>query len=103
MTRCKACGKEFRKGVLAFLLTPGGFKGARVCQSCASGGVLLVAPKLGPVIRKKEVRGDAVERVIRQLRALSTGANLCGSDDFHEGRRHAFEGAIEVIKRECGS
>ena len=40
MTRCKGCGKEYRKGVLAFLLSPEGLKGARVCQTCASGGVL---------------------------------------------------------------
>lgn len=49
MTTCKACGNEFRKGVMAFLLTPGGMKGARMCQSCAAGGVLLVAPKLAPL------------------------------------------------------
>jgi|SRR5579864_7328652 len=102
MTRCKACGSDYRKGVLAFLLTPGGLKGARVCQSCASGGVLLVVPKLGPVVRKKEVRSDGVERAIRMLRTYAKAAEADGSSRM-SGRAEGFEGAIEVLKRECGS
>jgi hypothetical protein len=120
MTRCKACGSDYRKGVLAFLLTPGGLKGARVCQSCASGGVLLVAPKLGPVVRKKEVRSDGVERALRQLRTLAGAAQAVSKKTFppstplreiddrlnverFSGRAEGFESAIEVLRRECGS
>jgi hypothetical protein len=115
MTRCKACGSDYRKGVLAFLLSPGGLRGARVCQSCASGGVLLVAPKLGPVVQKKAVRSDGVERAIRMLRTYAAAsrdaakANLHSESvadermrQAHAGRAEGFEGAIEVLKRECG-
>jgi len=107
MTRCKACGSDYRKGVLAFLLSPGGLKGARVCQSCASGGVLLVAPKLAPVVQKKTVRSDGVERAIRMLRTYAKAAETMGGEDsdgiYQRGRAVGFEGAIEVLKRECGS
>jgi hypothetical protein len=103
MTRCKACSREFRKGALAFLLTPKGLTGARVCQSCASGGVLLVAPKLAPVVREKVVRSDGVERALRQLRTLASASRANGAGfTFDNGRAEGFEGAIEVLKRECG-
>jgi hypothetical protein len=117
MTRCKACGSDYRKGVLAFLLSPGGLKGARVCQSCASGGVLLVAPKLGPVVKQKTVRSDGVERALRQMRTYAAASRALAKsyasrvDRGKSGaeytdaisRAEGFEGAIEVLKRECGS
>ncbi len=104
MTRCKACGNEFRKGVLAFLLAPSGLRGARVCQTCAAGGVLIVAPKLGPLVQKKEVRSDGVERAVRQLRTMTRASTLGmnADSDFQRGRAEGLEGAIEVLKRECG-
>lgn len=43
MKRCKLCGNQFRKGVLAFHKDGSRLKGGIVCQSCANGGVLLVA------------------------------------------------------------
>jgi hypothetical protein len=46
MSACKGCDAEFRKGTLAFLLTPEGLKGSRVCAACVKRGVLLV-PVLG--------------------------------------------------------
>lgn len=101
MTRCKGCGKEYRKGVLAFLLSSEGLKGARVCQACASGGVLLVAPKLAPVVKQAVARPEGLDRAIRMLR---TYAKV--SDQYPEahakGRAEGFEGAIEIIRRECG-
>jgi hypothetical protein len=110
MTRCKACGSDYRKGTLVFLLTPGGLKGARVCQSCASGGVLLVAPKIGPMIQKKTVRSDGVERALRMLntyaKVAKSGSNAAGTNipvrDVMLGRAEGIETAIEVLKRECG-
>lgn len=74
MNRCKGCGREFRKGTIAFLLTDKGLRGARICQDCASGGVLIVAPKLGPVVQKKVVRSDAVKEVMRMLRSYAAAA-----------------------------
>jgi hypothetical protein len=110
MTRCKACGSEFRRGVMAFILTTKfGLVGARVCQSCASGGVLLVAPKLAPVVKQKTVRSDGVERALRMLRTFASVSRMSARDEqgdtvkaSHHGRAEAFEGAIETIKRECG-
>lgn len=109
MTRCKGCGKEFRKGVLAFLLTPKGLTGARVCQACASGGVLLVAPRVAPVVQNKTVRSDGVKRALRMLRTYANvsrhhaGMNGgIGRDAHAAGRAEGFEGAIELLKRECG-
>jgi hypothetical protein len=105
VTRCKGCGKEYRKGVLAFLLGPEGLKGARVCQACASGGVLLVAPKLAPVVRQAVTRPEGLERAIRMLRTYAKAADSQGKaelEDFLRGKAEGFEDAIECIKRECG-
>jgi hypothetical protein len=110
MTRCKACGAEFRKGVLAFLLTGKGLEGARVCQSCARGGVLLVAPKLAPIVKQKTVRSDGVERALRMLRTYASVAKASakenelsdGNRKLLSGRAEGIETAIETIKRECG-
>jgi hypothetical protein len=111
MTRCKGCGKEFRKGTIACLLVPGeGFRGARICQECASDGVLLVAPKLAPVVAQKVVRSDGVERVLRMLNtyakmsrsSANAEAENIAVSSHHRGRAEGFEGAIEAIKRECG-
>ena len=101
MTRCKGCGKEYRKGVLAFLLSSEGLKGARVCQSCASGGVLLVAPKLAPVVKQSVARPEGLERAIRMLRTYGKAASTTPGE-LSKGRSEGFEGAIECIKRECG-
>ncbi len=103
MTRCKGCGKEYRKGVLAFLLSPEGLKGARVCQTCASGGVLLVAPKLAPVVKHAAARPEGLERVMMMLRAFAKGARGAAKrDPRFQDRAEGYEGAIECIKRECG-
>ena len=98
MTPCKACGARVRKTTIAMLLTPDGLKGACVCRDCAKGGVLLVAPKLGPVIKQKVVKSDGVERAIRRINMLARAASATGFDLKVE----AFESAIEVLKRECG-
>jgi hypothetical protein len=123
MSRCKACGHEYRKGALAFLLTAQGLKGARVCQACASGGALLVAPKVAPVMKRAVDRGDVIERALRHLRTLEGAARATyrqhaaysqdeGKSELErqqhtelammaDGRAQGFEGAIEAIKREC--
>jgi hypothetical protein len=108
MTKCKGCGNEFRRGSLAFLLTVDGIKGARLCQTCVAGGVTIVAPKLGPVVR--QVVGNNKERVDKVLRMLRTSAAAARSTVAAEGgnevsvcaqgRAEGFEGAIELIKRE---
>jgi hypothetical protein len=110
MKRCKGCGAEFRKGAVAFLLTGGKLRGARVCQGCARDGVFICAPKLAPVVRKPVDRGDGVERALRALRvyaeAASASQKVTGGVGIwaalQQGRAEAYESAIEVIKRECG-
>jgi hypothetical protein len=49
MTTRKGCDAEFRKGTLAFLLTPDGLKESRVCAACVKRGVLLVPGLVPPV------------------------------------------------------
>jgi hypothetical protein len=98
MTKCKGCQKQVRKTTIAMLLTPGGLKGACVCRDCAKGGVLLVAPKLGPIVKQKVIKSDGVKRAIRRIRMLASAASATGFDLKVE----AFESAIEVLKHECG-
>lgn len=98
MKRCNGCGKDHRIGVMVFLLIDGSLKGARVCQSCASGGVLLVAPKLAPVVKQAAPRPEGLDRAIRMLRTYAKAAEANGA----QARASGFEGAIECIRRECG-
>lgn len=103
MSMCKGCGREYRKGTIAFLLTREGLKGARVCQVCAAGGAVIVAPTLAPVVKEKVVRSDGVERVLRTLRTYAAAARSGPtSEGFGHARAEGLESAIEVIKRECG-
>jgi hypothetical protein len=102
MTKCKGCQKQVRKTTIAMLLTPNGLKGACVCRDCAKGGVLLVAPKLGPIVKQKVVRSEGVERALRRLRTFASAARTDGDVSFFDGRKSGLESAIEVLKRECG-
>ena len=43
MKTCKVCGHEYRIGRIAFIMGKRGLKSARVCQTCADKGVVLVA------------------------------------------------------------
>jgi hypothetical protein len=109
MTTCKACGNEFRKGVLVTLLTPKGIRGARVCQSCANGGMIIVAQKVAPVIEQKVVRAPEPDRIVRMLKTYASAALAAaskeqpetgGEHEFFKGRAEGIETAIEVIKKE---
>jgi hypothetical protein len=111
VSRCKGCGAEYRKGSIAFLLSAGGgMKGARVCQACVTGGVLLVAAKVAPAVVSKVVRTDGLVRVLRMLNAYAkaarSGIGAMGQEGIGnallQGRAEGFEGAVEVIRRECG-
>jgi hypothetical protein len=98
VSRCKACGSEYRKGVRVSLLTPQGLAGALVCQSCASKGVVIVAPTLAPVVKNAVARTDGVERVQNAADTHKGGGTEAA---FYTGRAEGYEGAIEAIKREC--
>jgi hypothetical protein len=102
---CKACGEKKRVLTRAVVFhvdgTPPG--GGLVCQTCARvRGILVVASKVPPVT-KGDARPEGLARAIRQLHTLAKLATA-GSEpaDGHAvGRAEGFEGAIEVLKREC--
>jgi hypothetical protein len=100
--KCRSCGRAARKTVIAFVLTPDGLKGGRVCGECAKDGWLLVAPKLAPVVKHKVVRWEGVENALRTLRRYAAAARTTSDVSFFDGRKSGFESAIEVLKRECG-
>lgn len=119
--RCKACGKDFRKGVLVSLLEPGGLQRVRVCQGCAGAGVVIVAPKIAPVVKQEHAAPDGVDRALRTLRTFAAAARASAKvkppaalkssedaglarEDIAQmlGRAEGLESAIEAIKRECG-
>ncbi len=108
MTTCKGCDAEFRKGTLAFLLTPEGLKGSRVCAACVKRGVLLVPVLVPPVKVEKVNRPVDVDKVLRSLKTFAIMANAhasaSGGDQgaFAAGRAEGFESAIATIKRELG-
>jgi hypothetical protein len=116
VTRCKGCGREFRKGKLVFLILPsGGLKGARVCQPCADGGATLVAAKHAPIVHARSAAPEKrvlFASVVKQLQGMAkalaqTKQPSTGSleDDqeietFILGKQEGLEAAIEVIKKE---
>jgi hypothetical protein len=100
VTRCKGCGKDARTTSLAFLIMKGRLHGAKVCRSCAAGGVLLVAPLVGPVIQEKVVRSDGVARALRSLHTFAS-ARRPMIDDHSRGMVEGYESAIQTIRREC--
>lgn len=100
MGTCKACGKPARKMIIAYVLTGvrGGITGARVCQACAAGGVLLVAPKLAPVVKSDKT--GVTERFAKARRELQTLARMSLRGPAPQAAKaEAYEGAIELLKR----
>jgi hypothetical protein len=103
MTPCKACGRLVRKSVLAHLLTAGGLRGARVCQACAVGGVLIVACRVAPVVdtakAERRDQGAVLEPFVRnidsKIRAMQAAR---ASDDFTQGRLEAYEGIAAMLR-----
>jgi hypothetical protein len=112
LSTCKACGHTYRKGTLVTLLVPGqGVTGARVCQDCAAGGMLVVAPKVAPKVEQKVARPEGYEKALRQLQVLARAARGTASQYASEeasdyshfnGKAEGIESAIEVLKREMG-
>jgi hypothetical protein len=114
--KCKACGAAFRKGTTVTLLTPStrSAERARVCSACASGGLVVVAPRIAPVVREARSRSDlddALDGVLRQLRMYSNMARATAdklidageSEDpdvpFFQGRDDGLCSAIELLRK----
>ncbi|MFI4978314.1 MAG: hypothetical protein ACHQC8_06560 [Solirubrobacterales bacterium] len=112
MSACPACGKSYRKGRLAVLLTHENAGTAtesrRVCLPCAKGGITLVGLRLAPVVKQAAARPEGYARALRLLQAYARAARAAAADvgpevgEFASGRAEAYEGAIEVLKREIG-
>jgi hypothetical protein len=111
MRTCGACGREVRKTTFAMVLDPaeGSARVRRVCQACAGGGISVVAKARTTTRPFKPEAGkvaEVLDKAIRQLRVLAKGAEAASMEandhasvTFHDGRRAAFEGAVEVLKR----
>jgi hypothetical protein len=54
MNNCPACGAEYRKGSLVWLLTKEGLKRKRVCGPCVRLGATVVAPVLLPAVKERQ-------------------------------------------------
>jgi hypothetical protein len=95
MSKCGACGNEYRTGTMALVFRDGEALRRRVCPRCVRRGVLLVAAT-APVKRvEKIVRTEAVEQTLRMLRTYARMAKSAGLDAKAEG----IEVAIETLTR----
>lgn len=110
MSSCKACGKPYRRGTLAMILTgPVPMRGV-VCLDCKKRGVLVVAPLVerAPAV-VKVTRSPELDRAIRRLEGLATVSKAAaeasrgnGNVDapwILEGRAEAYEAAAELLRR----
>jgi hypothetical protein len=108
MSTCPAHGGDYRKGVTVTLLDPvTGPRRARVCQSCANGGLIIVAPKIAPVVQEKVARPEGYDGIVRQLamyakmaRTTADSAEDGSVEQVHqEARAEGIECAIETLKQ----
>lgn len=117
MSACPGCDRDYRTGITVTLLDP--IKGAerkRVCQRCAAGGLVVVAPRIGPVVKgiTRETSDDVVQAV-RMLKTYALAAKA-SRDEFEPnphtqdegdalnrahfaGRLEGLEAAIELLTR----
>jgi hypothetical protein len=103
ISKCKACGAEYRKGTLAIVLTPDGPKGHRVCGKCAAGGMIVVGQRVAAVVdsakavrrEEKDVLAPFIANLKGQIRAL---AAFSERTDHQEGRLEAYEGVLHMLK-----
>lgn len=112
MNTCPACEREFRSGSLVTLLDPVArtSERKRVCSRCASGGLIVVAPRQTPIVKGLSAKtlqsvDDTIQRTIRTLR---TFANLAARESrsakdpdtmrFQDGRAQGLEAAIELLR-----
>ena len=114
MKLCKVCGKSYRSGRIAYIMSDKGLKGARVCQGCATGGVLVVAAseaarcKCGqPATKCHACAGTKSGDVVAAIKVLEGRLKVTKStryvldpagDAATEGRIEGLESAIELLK-----
>jgi hypothetical protein len=109
VSTCPGCDREYRTGITVTLLDPiTGPERKRVCQRCAAGGMVIVSPRIGPVVKgiARESSED-VAQAVRMLRTYATAAKAsrdeCGDDKLNAahfgGRLEGLEVAIELLTR----
>ncbi len=106
MRACKVCGKQYRTGRIAFIVTDKGLKAARVCQPCAGKGVLLVVAR--PAVTREVEKGppvaaEVLKNLRAQVRALKATINDPGYQDdaegFISGQVEGLENAISALTK----
>ncbi len=102
MKTCKSCGKSYRTGRVAVILSDGVWKSSVVCQSCEKDGVLLVAAK-PPV--PKAPKGFVATAVLKDLRAkmrlmekMAVAASNPADVAFVKGAISGLQAAVQVIE-----
>ena len=108
--KCKVCDKAYRKGRIAFIIVGNTVKGARVCQTCAGDGVLLVAAK--PAVRVVTSTGvpvaaEVLKNLKAQVKALKAFPGSPDPNDpderlleqFHMGKIEGMENAIAALTK----
>ena len=107
MRKCPACGKEFRSGRRAILLTAEGAEGKIVCQSCSDKGLLVVPPKIAPTVVQKVERNPDVDKVVKAflMRAKMAKATAATAEDemtasYLGAKAETWEAAADTLKKE---
>ena len=114
MSACPGCDRDYRTGVTVTLLDPiKGVERKRVCQRCAAGGLVVVAPRMAPVVKGvARETSDDVDQAVRMLRTYALAAKA-SRDEFPSdpgtpdaidhahfaGRLEGLEAAIELLTR----
>jgi len=104
MKTCKVCGKQYRTGRIAFVMTDKGLKGARICQPCAKDGVLLVAARPAVTVvtmNHKPVAPEVLKNLKAQVRALKATLGVVpdssAASEFLSGKIEGMENAIAAL------
>lgn len=121
MKRCPACGDEYRKGRIVFLLLPTGeLERKKVCQECAGTVAIRIVPVNGArcggahrcvhgeCLREAQFCPDHRERpayleeIAKRLKAwiiVTTPMRPTseGVDKYLEGRKAGLESALELV------
>ena len=107
LRRCPTCDKQFRKGQLVYAMVHGALKGCIVCQSCATGGVVVVAAQqigrcaCGKSAKKLTTHLQAFVKLAEKTIAEDPGTEFIDPDAVEEhlrGRIEGLEAAIAAIE-----
>jgi len=101
LSTCKVCARSYRTGRIAFIMGEHGkLTGARVCQDCASDGVLVVAAKPARRCRcgNPAVKCGACASESQTKEKVEVCARRNQANDYRTGRSTGLESAIELLE-----